>query len=140
MFIDTAYDFDSRRQIGKAAVQYIVDRSRSGLGIGGKPFGKYSKAYMHHQDFKVAKDGEVEVNLTLTGDMLDTLDVIDASVAGRIVIGYEDGPESDKSVFMEDKGYAFLGLTDSEIESILSDFEDPTVSLNDVIRELLDVE
>jgi hypothetical protein len=133
-FIDPAYDFDERKAIGNAAVEFIVSRSRSGKGIGGVSFGKYSKNYQRTRDFEIAKSGESKVNLTLTGDMLDTLSVLDATVAGRIVIGYTDGPESDRSVWMEEKGYSFLGLEEDEINTILSNFEEPSASLNEIVR------
>jgi hypothetical protein len=133
-FIDPAYDFQERRAIGKAAVDYIVERTRNNKGIGGVSLGKYSKNYKKTSDFEIAKSGETKVNLTLTGDMLDTLDIIDASVAGRIVIGYTDGSESDRSVWMEEKGYSFLGLEEDEINSILSNFEEPSATLNQIVR------
>ena len=140
MFVDPAFNFDGRQDIGNAAFDYIRTRSKNGLGVGGKPFGKYSKAYKKQRDFiNAGKTGETRVNLTLTGDMLDSMEVLDASIAGRIVIGYPDGDESDKSVFMEEKGYAFLGLDSDEISSILSDFSEPSASLGQIVRSLLDV-
>jgi hypothetical protein len=139
MFIDTGYSYDERKAIGLAAIRYIKERSQSGKGIGDKPFGKYSKNYIRTRDFKIAKEGETKVNLTLTGDMLDSMEVLDASVAGRVVIGFQDGPESDKSIYMEDKGYAFLGLEADEIETILADFSEPSASLRDIVKSLLDV-
>jgi len=42
-------------------------------------------------------------------------------------------------VFMEEKGYAFLGLDSDEISSILSDFSEPSASLGQIVRSLLDV-
>jgi hypothetical protein len=35
---------------------------------------------------------------------------------------------------MEEKGYSFLGLEQDEIDSILSNFEEPSASLNDIVR------
>jgi hypothetical protein len=133
-FIDPAYDFQERKAIAKTAVNYIVERTRDNKGIGGKSLGKYSKNYIKTADFEIAKAGETKVNLTLTGDMLDNLSIIDASIAGRIVIGYPDGSDSDKSIWMEEKGYSFLGLEQDEIDSILSNFEEPSASLNDIVR------
>jgi hypothetical protein len=133
-FIDPAYDFEERRLIARASVDYIVERTRDGRGIGGDKLGKYSKNYIRTTDFGIAKSGETDVNLTLTGDMLDSLQVLDVTIAGRIVIGYTEGNESDKAKWMQEKGYDFLGLEQDEIESILSNFEDPSASLNDIVR------
>lgn len=141
VFIDTSYTLDDRRSIGQEIIRYIVDRTQDGLGIGRKPLGKYSENYKKSNEFKIAgKDGETKVNLTLSGEMLNTLEIIDISVPGRIEIGYEDGFESDKAQWLFEKGYDFLGLSDSELDRILSNFEPPSVSLNEIIRDLVSVE
>jgi hypothetical protein len=139
VFIDPNYDTSTRRQIGEAIVSYVVDRTQSGKGIDGESFGKYADTYKSTDEFKIAKSGESKVNLTLTGEMLSTLRVLDIGTPGRIEIGYNDGEESDKSVWMKEKGYDFMGVSDRELESILADFE-PNVSFGDVIRELLEVD
>jgi hypothetical protein len=134
-FIDPGYDFSQRKEIASTAIDYIKARTQSGLGVGGESFGKYSKAYTEHRDFLTAgKEGETKVNLTLTGDMLDSMEALDVCVPGRIVIGFQNGPESDKSVWMEEKGYRFLGLDASEVEKVLADFPEPSASFNDIVR------
>lgn len=133
-FVDPAYDFQERKAIANAACDFIRDRTRNGKGIGGKSLGKYSKAYTKHRDFKTADKEPGPVNLTLTGDMLDSIKPLDLFTAGRIVIGLQEGPEADKSVWVEEKGYEFLGLTDSELEQVLADFDEPSASLNQILR------
>jgi hypothetical protein len=72
--------------------------------------------------------------------MLSTLSVIDISIPGRIEIGYRDGFESQKSVWMQEKGYDFMGVTDSELNSILSNFEASSISAADIIRNFIEVD
>ena len=136
-FIDPAFDAQQRQQIGRAIVAHIKERTRRGEGIGGRSFtgpdgnNRYSESYVSSAEFNAAgKSRSGNVNLTLTGDMLDSLEVIDVTLAGRIVIGFEDvgadGGENDKSVWMREKGYNFLGLSDEELNNIVSQFDSPS--------------
>jgi hypothetical protein len=125
-FVDPRYTPSERRQIGIEIVNYIVERSKQGLGIGRKPFKrKYSENYVKTNEFKIAGKSPRDVNLTLSGDMLDSVVVEDTSTIGRIVIGMSSDVENDKSVWLEDKGFNFLGLTDRELRSILESFGPP---------------
>lgn len=137
-FINPKHDVTIRRAIAGEIISYIKKRTSEGKGIGGAPFNgpdgnnRYSKTYQEHQDFDIAgKTGQKTVNLRLTGDMMDSLEVLDVSLAGRIVVGYKDGFESDKSVWMREKGYDFLGLSEEELKNIVSKFDKdvPTSSI-----------
>lgn len=131
-FVDPGYTESERKQIGIAIVNYIVDRTKRGLGVGKKPFknskgqSRYSENYIKTPDFKTGGKSINPINLTLTGDMLDSLEVLDTSLIGRIVIGFSDETQSDKSVFMQEKGYDFVGLTKPELNEILNEFGEPS--------------
>lgn len=126
-FVSDRYDAGERRAIGNEIIDYIRQRTEQGEGIGGEDFGTYSQSYQQSPEFEVAGKSPSPINLTLTGDMMDTLQVIDVSVPGRIEIGFPGGtPENDRSVWMADKGYAFLGLTESELDEVLSFFGNPS--------------
>ena len=133
-FINPAYDIDDRREIAKAIISFIKERTSEGKGIGGKPFGSYSKNYVKQRDFEIAGKEAGTVNLTLTGDMLDSIQMLDITIAGRIVVGILEGSEADKAGWMAEKGYNFLGVSDDELELILSDFEEPSANLNEILR------
>jgi hypothetical protein len=135
-FVDPAYDFNTRLQIGKDIVRYIQDRTTEGLGIGRRPFGKYSNAYQETREFEIAKQGETKVNLTLSGDMLSSVSVLDASIPGRIEIGIDGGFEEDKARFMKEKGYEFLGLSSDELDSIVSEYETQTPEQREARNEI----
>lgn len=126
-FVDPLYTTAERNQLGIEIVNYIVNRTKNGQGIGGKPFKqKYSDNYIKTADFRIADKDPADVNLTLTGDMLDSVEVIDSSVVGRIVIGFILDTENDKSVYLEEKGYRFLGLTQGELNNIITKFGPPS--------------
>ena len=143
VFVNTGFTFQERREIGEEIIRFIKARTRAGRGIGGDTFqgpdgdNKYSQNYKNTAEFKLAKRGQSTVNLTLTGEMLNTLEVLDISLAGRIEIGYPDGDEADKSVFMREKGYDFLGLSDQERDVILRRFRDPTATLSTLLRRIV---
>ena len=140
MFIDPAFDITQRADIARAAVDYIQKRTKRGLGIGGQKLGDYSTSYKNNRDFAAAgKTGQTKVNLTLSGEMLASIEVLDINIAGRIVIGFQEGEDDDKDTYMQEKGYLFLGLEADEQDSILSGFDVSSGSLNDIIRGLLDV-
>lgn len=147
-FISPNFDFSTRQEIGREIIRYIQDRTKDGLGIGNVPFSgpdgdnKYSKNYTRHIDFKTGgKSGERTVNLTLTGDMLDSIEIIDASIPGRVEIGFEDGFENDKAKWMREKGYDFLGLTDAELSSIVGQFEEESgETFGNILRRFIEEE
>lgn len=120
---------EDRRAIARAIIDHIQERSQKGRGIGGRPFSgpdgdnKYAKSYKESREFETAgKSGSV-VNLTLTGDMLSSIEILDVSTVGQVTVGFEEGEEDDKARFMRLKGYAFLGLTSEELSRITSRFQ-----------------
>lgn len=124
-FVDPRYNAAERKQIGIEIVNYIVARAKNGQGIGKVPFKEpYNKNYVKTNEFKIAGKDPKDVNLTLSGDMLDSVEVLETST-GRIKIGFSSSNENDKSVWLERKGFRFLGLTDKELNQILGDFGPP---------------
>lgn len=131
-FIDPSFDANDRRRIGAEIISFIKARTKKGQGIGGVALRgndgdtKYSQSYIDSADFSIAGKSRTKINLTLTGDMLDSMEVIDITLAGRIVIGFSDEGANDKSVWMREKGYNFLGLTSEELGRIMSNFNSPS--------------
>lgn len=136
VFIDPGFNAAQRRQIGEAIIAFIKRRTKAGQGPGGQALRgtdgntRYSKSYVSSAEFKSAGKSKSGINLTLTGDMLDSIEILDISLAGRVVIGFDDQDSNDKSVWMREKGYNFLAITDEEKTLILQDFERPTSSVN----------
>lgn len=129
-FVDPLYTESERKRLGIQIIDYIVKRTKDGKGVGNKPFkSKYSTSYVKSPEFEIAGKTPKDVNLTLSGDMLDSVEIIDASVVGRILIGFRQDNESDKSVFLEEKGYTFLGLSNDELQDLITKFGEPNNSI-----------
>lgn len=135
--IPTGFSADQRKAIAIELVDCIIDNTRSGKGVKKKgdywdyvDFPKYSKEYKKSFEFKIAGKSS-KVDLTLTGDMLDSLMVLDARKKDKLVIGYDKGdpingkvegnrigsygkPNGDKS-----KARDFLGISKDDLNAIL---------------------
>jgi hypothetical protein len=128
-FVDPRYNASERQQIGTEIINYIVRRTKAGEGINKNPFkSKYSNNYVKTAEFHIAGKVKDKVNLTLSGDMLDSLVVLETST-GRIKIGFDTSFENDKSVWVERKGFRFLGLSDKELNDIVNRFGPPNSPL-----------
>lgn len=117
-----------RLNIADLVIEFIVDRTQRGLDANGKRFPKYSKAYMESLDFKNAGKSK-SVNLTLSGDMLAALAVLDEK-DGKIVVGYEKGSDEEGRAegnilgsYGGDpdpkKARPFLGIRPNELKKII---------------------
>jgi hypothetical protein len=139
-FIDPRYTFAQRRQIGEAIVGFIKKRAGNKKGIGGARFKNYEKSYADSKEFKLAGKTRNNPNLKLFGQMLDNLKVLDVSLAGRVVVGFDANTRSnDKSVWVEDKGFRFVGLSKDELTFITARFTIPTVTDQDIIQQIIAV-
>lgn len=135
IFVDTRYSVEQRRAIAEEAIRYIKDRTAKGNGVNNAPFRQnsqfqggrrnsrtYADSYRDTREFEIAGKSPAPINLRLTGDMLDSLEIIDVSLTGKVTIGFkEEGEQSDKAWFNEEKGYRFLDLSDNEVNKISRD-------------------
>lgn len=76
-----------RLAIAQEVIDFIVTRTRAGKDIDGAAFPKYSQSYKGSLDFKIAGKGS-RVDLTLTGEMLDSIKLISHS-SGRVTVGFD---------------------------------------------------
>jgi hypothetical protein len=129
--IPTQINQKTAQTIAQDLVDFIVERTKDGKGKDGKPFPRYSESYKKSLDFKIAGKGTI-VDLTLTGEMLDTLKVLEVK-RGQIVIGFE--PDDDINGRAEGnilgsyggepdpkKARNFLDVSDKEIANILREY------------------
>lgn len=143
--VPDGYESEERRAIGEEIIQQIIERSKSGKDKNGIDFPKYSKSYMDSFDFKLAGKGK-KPNLTLSGEMLNALTVLDTG-SGEITIGYREADKfnNDKAEGnikgsyggepQASKARDFLGVSDSELSSILTKYpvpEDRSLGLGDL--------
>jgi hypothetical protein len=125
------YSNEDARTLADEVLNFLIERSKAGKGKDGKPFPGYSKAYMNSLDFKIAGKKPGRVDLTLSGEMLDSLKVLIAN-KNKIVIGYDKGdPVNGKAegnilgTYGKDKpnpskARNFMDLSAKELSAIIS--------------------
>lgn len=114
-----------RLAIAQAVIDYIVARTQDAqIDVNGRPFKKYSKAYAETTDFKLLGKSTSEVNLTATGSMLQSIDVL--KDAGNVfTIGFTETIENKKAhghqTGFEGEGpkREFFGVTDRELKELI---------------------
>lgn len=118
-----------KQAIGQYAIDYIRERTQNGAGIGGAPFnfGVYSDEYADSLEFKAHGKDKHEVNMTLTGDMLALMDIIEETQS-TVTIGWRDEEQNAKA-YNHNTGDTvpkrpFFGLTSKEIREIADHFRD----------------
>jgi len=89
--VSKQYSKAERLAIGLDIVDFIQRRSKSGKDKHGVRFPAYSKEYKDSFDFKLAGKG-VKPNLTLSGEMLNAIEVLAWDNTGELLIGI---PEND---------------------------------------------
>lgn len=115
----------------QALIDKMVERTQEGRDVNGKLFPKYSTSYVNSLPFKVFGKSKNDVNMTLTGDMLASIEPeidqgkIKLSVTGSENIlkafahmtGYKGHPVLDGKPKRE-----FFGVSDAELEKIKRKF------------------
>jgi len=123
-----------KEALGQAIIDRIVERSQSGNGMSfnsngsGKPVklkSPYSDTYEESLEFKAAGKSKNDVNMTLTGDMLGLIDIVNVK-GNTIEIGWDDETENAKS-YNHSVGDTvpkrpFFGVNKAELKSIKSEF------------------
>jgi hypothetical protein len=123
-----------KQAFGQALIDYMVERTESGIDKNGKNFEKYPKTYKESDAFK-AYGKTNKVNLTLTGDMLGQLEVVETK-GNEIKIGWRDETENAKA-YNHNTGDTvtkrpFFGINNPDLSSISKEFKpDFTKSKND---------
>lgn len=116
-----------KRAFGKQVVQFIKERTDRGVDVNGNKFAGYSESYVNSLDFKNAGKSKGEVNLRLTNEMMDTLDVVSVS-SDEVWVGFEQGTApNDKAAWAAagDNGPSrkFLGIKDADLAAMIDRFE-----------------
>jgi hypothetical protein len=122
-------------EISQAIIDYTVERTNEGLGVGRKKLhSPYSKDYSESLDFKAAGKSKNDVNLRLSGDMLAAIDVLDVN-GSQIKFGISDSTQAPKA-FGHQSGFEghptikgvkprpFIGLTQAELKTVIEPYMD----------------
>jgi hypothetical protein len=114
-----------KESLGQAVVDFIVDRTKKGVDINGDKFDDYGTPYTESDAFK-AFGKTKKVNLSLRGDMLSQLEVIESS-GNQIKLGWEDPTENAKA-YNHNTGDTvtkrqFFGIKDEDLKKISAEFK-----------------
>jgi len=145
-----------RRAVAQEVIDHIVKRSKAGKDRFGKSFPGYSKSYTESKDFEIAGKSKSRVNLTLSGELLDSLKLLEQR-KGQITIGYDAGDTelnakaegNIKGTYgnptpLRGKKRDYLGIQRSELVDIQNQYDPRRTDATRVaeriarIRELLD--
>lgn len=130
-----------KQQIGQALIDRIIERTESNLDVNGKNLKPYSKEYIESDDFKAFDKSENDVNMTLTGNMLGTLDIVDTS-GSKIKLGWDDATENAKAynhnVGDTVKKRPFFGVTKADIDVVKKEFIDEVSAQRSRLQSELD--
>lgn len=86
--VDPTLEPEERELLAFEIIDHIINRSEKGLDKNGKPFPSYSKSYIESDEFKAFGKSPSKVNATLSGEMLNAMDLLSHKV-GQIRIGYD---------------------------------------------------
>ncbi len=93
--IPKGYSEQERKAIAQDTIDYIVERTQEeNLDKNNEPFAEYSESYINSRKFRIAGKNKRDVNLTLTGEMINSLKLVDHS-DGEIIIGF---PKASKKL------------------------------------------
>lgn len=149
--VSRKYDDSALQSIGEDAITRIISRTKSGQDKRGKDFPGYSSSYTGSKDFKIAGKSKDKVNLTLSNEMLNSMEVLETS-PGEIVIGFDANDDFNngkaegnikgtygKKKPIRGKKRDFLGITRDEKKEILSQYplDDPALLSANVATNLL---
>lgn len=136
--VDTSIDLDLQGEIAQATIDYIksrvVDKNKGIDGIDLKS--PYKKGYQESLEFQAAGKSATDINMTLSGDMINAIDVM-ADSGPMVLIGIDDDQQAAKAYghqtafeghpneSMKKYGRQFFGITPKEFKSeILPRFQD----------------
>lgn len=112
--------------IGQSMIDTIINRTEKRKDVNGKMLkSPYSDSYAKSAVFKEYGKSKNKVNMTLTGDMLASIDILESD-SSKIVIGFNDSTQEAKAA-NHNQGITvperpFFGVNDKELKKIKSNF------------------
>jgi hypothetical protein len=74
------------QEFGQAVIDRIIERTENNKDVSGKAFKGYSESYIESEDFDEFGKSASDVNLTLTGDMLDSVDFLQSGDTVKVEV------------------------------------------------------
>jgi hypothetical protein len=136
-----------RETIGEEVIDFIRERTKDGKSWRNREFAGYSDSYAHSLNFKIAGKSKKDVDLTLSGDMLGALTLLDHR-DGKLKIGYEKGSQENaiadgniRGTYGKDKPVGpkrdFLGITKTDLSRILDHFTPEEAAAAEAARQVM---
>ena len=136
-------EFRKTTLIAKDIIEHIKKRSEDGVGVRAVgnnvaldyDWPKYSKEYINSLDFKIAGKNKNRIDLTLTGDMLASIEYLKKKKDNVLQIGFKRGDQENGKADgnirgtygnpspIRGKKRNFLGITTQELKEILSKYK-----------------
>ena len=109
-----------RRRVAQRVIDLMVERTQDNKDNTGKRFPSYSKEYVESEEFILSGKSKNDINLTLTGAMLGSVDLV-AETANTITVGVA-GLEAPKA-FNHQVGdtvpkRSFIGFQGREVDRL----------------------
>lgn len=139
--LPASYSSDVKEAIAVEIISAIRKRTLKGKDVDGNPWagkaGEYSKSYVKSVDFKAAGKSKGDINLTLSGDMLASIELLETK-NNKVRIGFEEGSQENakadgnirgtygKPRANKAKARPFLGLSDEDLAKILKKYPKDT--------------
>ncbi len=136
-FIDVklpqGYSSDIREAIAAEIISFIRKRTIKNKDKDGEKFPAYSKSYTNSVNFKAAGKSKGDINLTLSGDMLASMELLE-NKKSKVSIGFEEGSlenaKADGNIRgtygqkspIKGKARDFLGISDEELAKIIAKY------------------
>lgn len=117
---------DVINQIALNTIDYIIQRTESGLNVRGNSFKEYPESYKKSESFEAFSKSSGDVNLTLEGNMLNSINTIEAS-GNYFKVGFTDELNTLKA-YNHNTGDTvrkreFFGINKKEMNEILSEYQ-----------------
>lgn len=117
---------DDKEHLAELVIKKIQDRTATGKSFYGREFKPYSPQYVNSLEFKAYGKSKGKINMRLSGDMLELIDVLNVK-GNTIKIGYDDDLQIKKA-FNHNTGDTlpkrpFFGVTKKEMQEIINQFK-----------------
>lgn len=127
-----------REAIGIDVIDFIIDRTKSGVDMNNSPLASYTKGYKETFEYKIGHGSDSDVNLTLTGEMLGSM-VIVSHGAGFIKLGFNDKDAAEKAQWIQSptgqkagkqRPRKFFGINDKDLNKIIDRHRSKTTAFS----------
>lgn len=136
--VDLSRNESLKQAIGQAIIDRIVERTESGKSVnGGNLKSPYSESYVNSKKFKIYGKSKNDINMTLTGQTLNSIDIEDSTGnAVKISVAESKAPQSyNQNVGDTQPKRAWFGVSKSELNEIKRDFKSEIESVKEQKEE-----